>query len=82
MRFATTCLDYPPRVLTYSPFLIRFVFLHITEGDYELRCGSLSRLTNLLGLVGRIPVVHPLPSGVVKHGPREIYQPGANTELY
>jgi hypothetical protein len=27
-------------------------------------------------------VVHPLPSGAVKPHPGEIYQPGANTELY
>jgi hypothetical protein len=48
-----------------------------------IRYDSSTRLTTLLGMgLGRITVVHPLPNWAVKPGPREMYQPGANTELY
>jgi hypothetical protein len=73
LRFATTCLTYQHRANLFT--LCRFVSCCCIsrEETRTIRCDSSTRLITLLGLgLGRITVVHPLPSGAVKPGPRKI----------
>jgi hypothetical protein len=83
LKFSWFCASLHATVLTYSPIFFASCCCISREETRTIRCGSSAGLTTLLGLgLGRITVVHPLPSWAVKPGPRRMYQPGANTKLY